>query len=238
MFTGRKLALTLAFTAFVALAFGVSCRGFFTSPTLASITVNPTAPSIQISTTQTLQAYGLDNEVPPQGSYLTSGVSWSTSDSTIVQITGACATQTCGSATVQGVAVGTAQITASSQSVSNTVTATVYLGSVTNYEVCEGTFGDTTSCSSGSVFTWNVNAMNEVTQNFIAEGISNGTTYDLTTTSTWTVESTPTSGSLTCDNSSSPAVCTVEQGTTAGTYPILVTYGTGATVTVNAVVTN
>src|SRR5271165_4949145 len=114
MLTGRKLALTLAFTVLVAVAFGMSCNGFFTNPTLASITIQPATPSVQLTDTITLQAYGLDNENPAQGSYLTSGVSWSSSDASVALITGACATKPCGSATVQGVAIGTSTITASS----------------------------------------------------------------------------------------------------------------------------
>jgi hypothetical protein len=127
MLTGRKLALTLAFTLLVAVAFGVSCRGFFVNPTLASITIQPTAPSVQLGDSVTLQAYGVDNETPPVGSYLRSGVSWSTSNAAVAAITGTCATQTCGNATLTGVATGTATITASSESVTNTATATVYI---------------------------------------------------------------------------------------------------------------
>src|SRR5208283_4971902 len=60
MLIGRKLALTLAFTVLVAVAFGVSCRGFFVKPTLASITIQPATPSVELGQTATLQAYGLD----------------------------------------------------------------------------------------------------------------------------------------------------------------------------------
>jgi hypothetical protein len=125
MLTGRKLLLTLAFAALIALAAGISCKGFFVNPTLTSLTISPTAPSIQVGDKATLQAYGVNND--GTGSYLTTGVSWSTSDSTVAAITGTCATQACGSATVQGVATGTATITASSESVTNTATATVYI---------------------------------------------------------------------------------------------------------------
>jgi hypothetical protein len=58
MFTGRKLALSLAFTALVALATGVSCKGFFVQPTLQSISINPTAPEVGVSQTETLSVYG------------------------------------------------------------------------------------------------------------------------------------------------------------------------------------
>ncbi|MGB8012471.1 MAG: Ig-like domain-containing protein [Terriglobales bacterium] len=121
MLTGRKLALTLAFTVLVAVAFGVSCRGFFVKPTLASITIQPATPSVELGQTATLQAYGLDNETPAQGAYLTSGVSWSSSDNTIATVSGT------GNAVITGVALGTATITASSESVTNTATATVYI---------------------------------------------------------------------------------------------------------------
>lgn len=119
MFTGRKLALTLAFTAVVALAFGVSCQGFFVSPTLTSITINPAAPSVQVSLTTTLTAFGVNTD--QQGMNLTSGVSWSSSDQTIATVTGE------GSAQLTGVAPGTVTITASSQSVTNSVSATVFI---------------------------------------------------------------------------------------------------------------
>jgi len=119
MFVGRKLALTLAFTVLVALAFGVSCRGFFVKPTLTSITISPTAPAVQVDTSATLQAFGVFND--GSSSYLTTGVSWSSSDPTVATITGT------GSATFDALAVGTTTITAGSQAVTSTATATVFL---------------------------------------------------------------------------------------------------------------
>jgi len=242
MLTGRKLALTLAFTALVAVAFGAGCRGFFVKPTLASITINPTAPSVPLGSTITLSAFGVDNESPPVGAVLTSGVSWSSATPTVAVLTGTCATGTCGNATIQGVAAGTSVITASSQSVSNTATLTVFLPNVTNFEVCEGTFGATTSCSSGSTaLSWNPNATNTVNQSFIAQGTSNGTLFDLTTASNWTIAPTPAAGAIACSNNgASPETCTVDAGTTASppTYVITLTYGTSSTATVNVTVTN
>jgi hypothetical protein len=124
-FVGKRLPLTIAFTLLILAAFGAGCKGFFVDPTLTSITINPTTPQVQLGQTATLQAYGVNSN--NQGSYLTSGVSWSTSDGTTVAITGACATGTCGSVIVQGVKLGTATITAASESVTNTATATVYV---------------------------------------------------------------------------------------------------------------
>jgi hypothetical protein len=125
MLNGRKLALTLAFTVLVALAAGVSCRGFFVKPTLTSITINPSSPSVQVGATATLSAYGVNSD--GSGGYLTSGVSWSSSDPTTAAITGNCATQTCGSTTLSGLQTGTTTITAGSESVTSTATATVYI---------------------------------------------------------------------------------------------------------------
>jgi uncharacterized protein YjdB len=126
MLTGRRLALTLAFTVLVVVAFGVSCKGFFVSPTLTSITINPSSPSVQYQMTTTLSAYGVNSD--NQGSYLTSGVSWSSSNPQIAAITGACANgNPCGNATISGATLGQSTITASAQNVSNTATLIVYL---------------------------------------------------------------------------------------------------------------
>ena len=57
MFTGRKLALTLAFTVLVALAFGVGCRGFFTKPVLQSLAVGPATITIQTGNTGNTQQF-------------------------------------------------------------------------------------------------------------------------------------------------------------------------------------
>src|SRR5258708_19719657 len=51
MLNGRKLALELAFTVLVAVAFGASCRGFFPKPTLQSLAVGPATPTLQTGPT-------------------------------------------------------------------------------------------------------------------------------------------------------------------------------------------
>ncbi len=238
MLTGRKLALTLAFAGLVVVAFGISCGGFFTDNTLSSIAIQPPSPQVEVgsSTTVTLQAWGTYSD--NSRSRITSGVSWTSSPNTIVEILAPCATQECGDATVQGVASGTSTITASAQGISATATATAYLGNITNFEVCQGTTVPVTSCTS----TWSVNALNgSTTQPFVAQGTSNGTTVDLTTAATWTVAPTASTGSITCtNNGASPEECLVDQNTTAGPYTITVTYGANPTqtATVNVTVTN
>jgi hypothetical protein len=237
MLTGRKLALTLVFTVLVALAFGVSCRGFFPPNSLTAISIQPPTPQIEVgpANAQTLQAFGTfeDNT----RSQITSGVVWTSSDNTVILIvpnTGVATGVNSG---------GTATITASAQGLSATAQATAYLGSVSGFQVCLGTFGST-SCSSGSTaLTWNPNALGTVNQSFVAQGTSGGTLLDLTTGSTWTIAPTPAAGSITCSNSGvTPETCTVDAGTTASppTYVITVTYGTNPvlTATVNVTVSN
>lgn len=227
---GKRLPLTIAFAVLLVAAFGAGCNGFFTSPTLTSITINgPT--SVQVGSNVSLSAYGVNSE--NQGATLTGGVSWSSSDPTIAQITGSCATQPCGGVSVLGVAAGQVTITAGSQSVTNTATLNVVLPGVTNFEVCEGTFGNTTACSSGSnPLTWTAST-NGQQQYFVAQGTANGTEYDLTTQSTWTPPAQgPAQGSVSCtNNSTSPETCTVTSGTTIGTYAFTITYGTNPVVT-------
>jgi hypothetical protein len=239
MFIGRKLGWTLAFTVLVALAFGVSCTGFFPKNSLTAITIQPPTPQIEVGTPQTLQAWGTyaNNTGTSQ---ITSGVVWTSSDNSVLTIDP-------GTGAATGVGTGgTATVTASAQGLSGTASATVYLGNITGYEVCMGTFGVTTSCSSGSTpLTWNVDATNSVTQTFVAQANNPSpppasALLDLTTASTWTVESSI-SSSISCDNSVSPASCTVDQTTAAGPYTISVTYGTGTaavSATIDVVVTN
>ena len=130
MLTGRKLALTLAFTVLVALALGVSCRGFFVQPTLTAIAISPPTPTITTGTsgnTQQFRAVGTYDD----GSSGSTPVSWSSTDpTTIASIT------TSGLATALG--VGTTTITATSiklPSIAGTTTLNVVLGGVTSITV-------------------------------------------------------------------------------------------------------
>jgi hypothetical protein len=235
MLTGRKLGLTLAFTVLIALAFGVSCTGFFPANSLTAITIQPPTPQIEVGTPQTLQAWGTfaNNTGTSQ---ITSGVVWTSSDPNVLTIN-----PSTGVATGVGAGGGgSATVTASAQGLSGTASATVFLGTITVFQLCTGTFGSTT-CSSGSTpLVWNASnvANSSPVQTFIAQGVSGATTYDLTTASTWTVVGTPTTGLVSCTNSgASPETCTVQQDTAAGTYPVTVTYGTTNSATLNIVVT-
>jgi hypothetical protein len=236
IFTGKKVSIGIAFGVLLVAAFGAGCSGFFVNPTLTSLNIVPASPSVQVSQTTSISAYAVNSN--QQGQTLTSGVSWSTSDPSTATITGACANgNLCGSATISGVAAGTATITASSQNVNATATLTVFLPAVTNFQVCQGTFGSTTCSSSGGALTWHAGSSG-ITQTFVAQGTSGGTVYDLTTSSTWTLTVTPSLGSISCTNAgTSPETCTVASGTSDGTYPVSVTYSNGnSTATLNIVI--
>ncbi len=230
----KTLRLAAAFGVLAIFALGVSCTGFFQNPTLTTITIDPPTPSINQGATQQLTATGTYQD--SSTSTLTGGTScsgntvcWSSSDTTVATIsTGGLLT---------GVAQGTATITAASGAITGTTTATVDLTNVTNFQVCEGTFGATTSCSSGSTpLTWNLPNTTGTSQTFIAQGSSNGQTVDLTASSTWTVPSN--AAGITCTNSgTSPETCADDGTATAGTYSVVVTYGSnGLTATLDIVV--
>ncbi len=205
MFTGRKLALTLAFTVLVAVAFGVSCRGFFQPNSLVSIAVQPPSPNVLLNQTTTLQAWGTfqDNT----RSQVTSGVAWTSSDPTILSID-----ETSGVAT--GVSVGAATVTAAAQGLSGTASATVFI-TISNLTL--------------NFNTWTFTGANGgQSPGFIVT--ANGTT-DVTSSATFTSSNT---SFITCVNNTDPVFCTAIAGTTPGPYTITVSYtGSSITATIN-----
>jgi len=211
MLTKRKLALTLAFTVLVAVAFGVSCKGFFVEPTLTSITINPTSPSVQLGETTTVKAYGVNSN--DQGSYLTSDVSWSSSDNTIATVTGT------GSAVLTGLQIGTVTITAASESVTDSATATVYI-----------------TISSMSINPTSASVTPGETQSFHV--YANGGADDITSGATLTVYNdgtTTVASNISCAYNSTDLeqICTTYSSTSTGTYQVVASY-TGTTITATA----
>src|SRR5271163_1907004 len=84
MLTGRKLALTLAFSVLVALAFGAGCQGFFPPNVLETIQIQPPTLNLGISAQQQFTAFGTYED--GTRSQVTSGLVW-TSNSPSVTIT-------------------------------------------------------------------------------------------------------------------------------------------------------
>ena len=225
-FAGKKLPLTLAFGVLVAAAIGAACNGFFQDNTLVSLAIQPPSPQVQVGQSTGLQAWGTyqDNS----RSLLTSGVAWTSSgqDSTV---------DISPSGEITGVGTGgTATITASSQGISSTATATSFLGNVSGLTICTGTF-NTGACPAS---TWIVSAASSSSQTYYAKATSSGTTLDVTAVATWTVTPTATAGSVTCSNSGvPPETCTVTPTVTpTGTYVITVTYPGTTPVTANITV--
>ena len=196
MLTGRKLALSLAFTVLVALAFGVSCRGFFQANTLDSIAVQPPSPNIVLTQTQTLTAWG--TYADSTRSQIKSGVSWSSDSPNVVSIDPAS-----GVATGQG--LGTATITASAQGLSGTASATVYIV-ITSLTVDPD--------------TWTFNADTGGNNPTGFKVTANGSD-DVTTGASFT----SVSPNITCVNGTDPVFCTATAvGTGAYTTTITVSY--------------
>ncbi len=177
MLTGRKLALTLAFTVLVAVAFGVSCKGFFTGNTLQSVAIQPSTLDFQVNATQQFSAWG--TYLDGTRSQITSGVVW-TSDSPDVTITAG------GLATAQIVTSSAATITGSAQGLNGTATVNV-IGNVTSMAV-DPTTGTVTVNATGTPFTFTgspgpptyITADNGGTLTITATG--NGGTSDFTCT--------------------------------------------------------
>jgi trimeric autotransporter adhesin len=211
MFTGRKLALTLAFTVLVALAFGVSCKGFFVKPTLTSIAINPTAPQVNVGSTTTLTVFGTYDD--GTRSVVTSGVSWS-SDTTAVATIGTT------TGVLTGVSPGNAGISASAQALSATASATVILTGAT----LAVTPVSATVKQAGTA------------PPFTFTATSGTTVVDITTDNGGTL-TIPTSATLlTCTPSNGTEVCSADATTPIGTYTLTMTYA-GATNSASATLT-
>jgi len=212
MLTGRKLALTLAFTALVAVAFGASCRGFFPKPILQSIAINPTAPQVNVGQTQSLQLFGTYDD--GSRSQVTSGVSWSAVPTSVATISGT------GSATLTGLTSGSATITASAQALSATATATV-IGNVTAITV-NPTSGSISVGGTGAPFTF---------------AATPGPPVFITADNGGTLGITPNDGNITCtvstDGNNNPDELCTAAAIGAASYTIVMTYPspTGGTIT-------
>jgi hypothetical protein len=215
MLTGRKLALTLAFTVLLALAFGVSCRGFFPPNTIQTITIQPPTLDLGVGATQQFTAYGTYQD--GTRSQITSGLVWTSSDPVDVPISNA--------GIVSGLNVTSAAvtITGAAQGLSGTGTVSV-IGDVTTIT---GTESASTIAPNGSpvyfTFVGSPGPPEYITEN-------NGGTLTITTADSI----------FTCTVANNPAgnpseECTLGSNSTATSYQLTMSYpsNSGGTVTSN-----
>jgi hypothetical protein len=215
MFTGRKLPITLAFVALVALAIGASCKGFFVDPVLTSIAVDPTAPQVDVGKTQNLQVFG--NYDDGTRKVVKSGVSWSTDAPDVATIDAKTGVLT-------GVSPGSAGIKASAQALEADATATVILTGVNLITVAPSS-GTVNQGGEGFTFTFTATA--------------GTTTLQLTTDNGGILTITPTTSDVTCAaQADNTELCTADSAATKQQYSIRMTYpgssaSATATLTVN-----
>ncbi len=215
MLTGRKLALTLAFTVLVAVAAGVSCQGFFPPNTLQSIAIQPPSLDLGVGATQQFSEWGTYQD--GTRSQLTSGVVWTSTDTVNVPITAA------GLVTGVNVTSAAATITGAAQGLSGTSTVSV-IGDVITIT---GTQSANSITANGSpvYFTF---AGSPGPPDFITA--DNGGTLTITTADSY----------FTCtvanNSAGNPAEeCTLSEGGSAASYMLQMSYpsSSGGTVTSN-----
>lgn len=138
----KKSRLIGALAILFAVAMLASCKGFFVNPTLTAVSVGP--QNLQLNFSQTWQMSATGTYSDGTQKTLTSGVTWSTSDSTTIAVG-----QSSGLVTA-GTNAGSATISASAGSCSGcsgSTTVTVVLQGVTSITVTGG--GQTIHTSTG-----------------------------------------------------------------------------------------
>jgi len=178
----QKVRLAGAFAALATLALAVSCTGFFVNPTLTAVSVGPSGLNLNVGQTFSMVATGTYSDGSQKT--LTSGVVWSSDDQSTVSVGQS-------SGVVDGLEIGSANITASSggcSSCSGSTSVTVVLNDVTSITVSPGdqsvSISGTAVCFTatadpGSVditanATWNVfdSTNTNVTANFTVSYVS------------------------------------------------------------------
>jgi Bacterial Ig-like domain (group 2) len=130
--TKQKLRLAFTFAMLVTLALTISCTGFFVNPTLTAVSVGPSGLNLTVNQTFQMTATGTFSDGTQNT--LTSGVVWSSDAASIVSVGS-------NSGLVDGLQIGSANITASSggcSSCSGSTSVTVVLNNVTSITVNPG----------------------------------------------------------------------------------------------------
>jgi len=115
----QEIRVMGAVAALATLALLVSCTGFFVNPTWQSIAIQPPSPAVAVGFTITLTAWGTDTN--GQRSQITRNLVWDLANPS----SGTVATLDPDTGILTGVSAGTVTVTASSEGVSGTATATV-----------------------------------------------------------------------------------------------------------------
>ena len=119
--TKQKLRLACTLAMLVTLALTVSCTGFFVNPTLTGVSVGPAGLNLTVNQTSQMTATGTYSDGSQKT--LTSGVVWSSSAASIVSVGQS-------SGLVDGLQVGSANITASSGGCASCSGSTATAGSM------------------------------------------------------------------------------------------------------------
>ena len=222
MFSPKSnLRLIGAFAALLSLALAVSCKGFFVNPTITSITIEPSAPSVSVNGTQQLSAVGTDSNnqtysLTPGTSCTGTTVCWSSNDTGTVTITTG--------GLLKGIATGSATITASSGAATASASATVTLGNVTAITLSP----TNVSIPMNSTATGSSQCITAMAT------LSGGGTQDVSSTVTWNTNNTTL---ITVENGEDP-MCFLT-GSTTGQATINATYISNQnTITSNNVTVN
>jgi Bacterial Ig-like domain (group 2) len=181
----RKLALTVAGSLLVC-PFLASCSGFFISPSISSIYVQPSAATVGIGQQVSLAAFATYSD-GTQNQISGSSVGWTSSAPAI-------ATVSSPGGQVTGVAIGTATITASSQGITGTGTVNVTLANITSLVI---------NTTPGSTQKQTIATIAGTTGTLQFYAYANGSSQnDVTQSATWT--------------SSNTAVATISSGGSSG----------------------
>jgi hypothetical protein len=194
-------------------AFGVSCKGFFQPPTMASFVISPTNPTVPYGGTQQMHAYGTDNTGQPMGD-VTSQITWTSLAPGTISIgtAGTNPQTTPGLLTGVALSASTVEIDANYEALTQVTTnATVCVVNGTNFKVA--TVPTTPSVAEGATISFTASADATV------DG-SNLTGIDITAGVVWTSNNTSV---FTIVNGTDPAIGTAN-ATTSGTSMVTASY--------------
>ncbi len=214
----ERLVLSVAISLFL-LALLAGCHGFFISPTLSSIYINPASASVAVNNTVQMVAYGTYSD-GTQSQITGSSVGWSSSNTDV-------ATVTSPGGLVTGVSTGTATMTASAQGVSGTASVSVTIANI-NTLVITTNQGSTTPISTATL------SGAPATLQFYAYANSNPAN-DVSDAVTWSSSNTSVATISTGLSSGNGLVTSVAAGTTNITASTT-NSTTGATITSQTVV--